>query len=97
MPFFTTPKDLKLSIDYNLYTPVQILFCCESDGKIIPMRVKISNNDESMETYNIDGITQTKELLGRISYRCLITCNNRRQAITLIFYVEAHIWVTPRY
>ena len=95
MPFITPSKDTKLNIDFEKYKPVKVIACTFADGKIEPMRFKITNADETEETFNINGITQTKDIHGGFSFRCLITCYGRQQAITLIFYVEEHIWVTP--
>lgn len=96
MPFFTQSKDNNSQIDFDYYKPVKVIFCCDLDGKITPMRFKITNADETEELYNIDCITQTKDIPSGISFRCLITCCGHRQAITLVYYYEDHIWVTPK-
>lgn len=96
MPFYEPQKSNKFNIDFEYYKPVKVIFCCESDGKITPMRFKVALVDDTEETYNIDGITQTKDIPGGVSFRCLITCYGRQQAITLNYYYEDHIWVTPR-
>ena len=94
MPFFTQPKDTKTCIDFDRYQPVKVIYCCNADGSITPMRFKITAPDESEETYDITGITQTKEYRDRISFRCLFTSGKRQQAIMLEFYIEDHVWVT---
>lgn len=95
MPFITSSKYAKQNIDFEKYKPIDVIFCIFADGHITPMRFKITNPDESEETYNIEGITQTKEFHGGVSFRCLITCYGRQYAITLLFYIEDHLWVTP--
>lgn len=96
MPFFQPSKDNQSSIDFDYYKPVKVIFCCAADGWITPMRFKITCPDESEETYDIDGITQTKDVPNGVSFRCLITCCGRKQAITLVYYYEDHVWVTPK-
>jgi hypothetical protein len=96
MPFFTPSKDTKTYIDFDRYQPVSVICCTLADGSMTPMRFKIALPDKSEETYNITGITQTKEYRDRIAFRCLFTSGKRQQAIMLEFYIEDHVWVTLR-
>jgi hypothetical protein len=96
MAFFTAPKDTKTVIDFDRYQPVSVIYCTLSDGTMTPMRFKIALPDESEETYNITGITQTKEYRDRISFLCLFTSGKCQQAIMLEFYIKDHVWVTLR-
>jgi hypothetical protein len=86
----------KFMIDFDRYKPVAVISYCSADGKLNPMRFKVSNPDETEETYNINEVTQTKDIPHGVSFRCLITCYGRQQAVTLIYYYEDTIWVTPR-
>lgn len=96
MPFFQQSKDTKTCIDLDYYQPVKVIYCCHSDGSITPMRFKITCADESEETYDIDGITQTKDIPNGVSFRCGISRYGHKQYITLVYYYEDHVWVTPR-
>lgn len=96
MPYFTPSKANKFMVDFDHYKPVKVISCCHSDGTFTPMRIKITAPDETEETYDINGVTQTKDIPNGVSFRCLITCYGRQQAITLVYYYEDHIWVTPR-
>lgn len=95
MPFFESSSSNKFTIDFDFYKPVKVIFCCEADGKITPMRFKVSLVDDTEESYNIDSITQTKDIPGGVSFRCGISHNGLKQYITLVYYYDDHIWVTP--
>lgn len=96
MPFFTPSKTIKTVIDFDRYQPVSVICCTLADGSMTPMRFRIVLPDSSEETYNVDSVPQTKEYRDRTSFRCLFTCNNRKQSVILDFYFEEHVWVTLR-
>ena len=93
MPFYTPPKEEQFNIDFERYTPIDVMAYWDEHGNITPIKFKYVNPDESVETIKIDSIKYRKNIRNGFQYCCVTTWYGRQKLFNLIFHIEQHIWV----
>lgn len=96
MPFYQSPKNYKIEIDYENYQTIAVYSFTDSEGNSTPLKIKIDLPDATRVTVPVDGVRTTKELPGRTLYNCFVTLNGRKQLIDIIYYKEQGLWVMDK-
>lgn len=75
------------------YVPITVMANFRKDGKFIPMKVQIIEDDERI---NLDLVVRRSTAhKDRIVYDCYYTRNGVKLPISIIYFIKRHIWVMP--
>jgi hypothetical protein len=82
----------KPKTDFSQLRTIPVIATFNAEGKIRPDYFRITNTDQSVDTYKIDTVKYTKDYDNRIVFYCLFTNGKRQQEVNLVFYVMECIW-----
>ena len=78
------------------YTPISVIANLRTDGKFVPFKAQIFENDERI---NIDLFARrTVEQINMITFDCYYERENNKCPLTIYYFLKQHIWMiqTPR-
>lgn len=79
-------------------TPVQMISCTDTNGKITPMRFRFRDNTGELITVTIDKVLSEDQGNNRIGahFSCSAILNGSRKTFTLWYNYFAHEWRLSR-
>lgn len=75
------------------YIKVDVIASFKSDGRFIPLKVRIEMNNER-NTYDVV-VARHIENKDYVTYHCYFDRLGSRYPIDLLYLIKQHIWVTP--
>lgn len=97
MPFHQTKKDVKIEIDYTVNQEVSVITVFNTEGKIKPLYVSITDIRGNVYKAEIINVKDVKEELGYINYFCTYALGDRLRECLLIYYIQTHTWVLKKH
>ncbi len=81
-----------------LNTPIQMISCTDTDGKITPLRFRFRDRDESIVTVTIDRIISTDQGNNKIgpTFECAATVWGAEKRFNLHYSLYSGKWVMKR-
>lgn len=74
--------------------PAEVITQFTADGKIIPIRIKLQDDDGAYQTYSIKGYKELTHYDCVFTYACKISVFNRIRIIKLIYQSHDCKWYT---
>ena len=94
--FGNYPHNPKPEIDFSQLKTVSVIATFNIEGKIRPDYFRMVNPDQSEETFKIDAIKYTRDIVNPsriILFCCLYNNYGRQLEVNLVFYVRECRWV----
>ena len=82
-------KEREVKIDG--YTAINVIANFRTDGKFMPFKAQIVENDERITIDLI--VKRTVEQVNRIMFDCYYEMGNRECPITIFYFLKHHIWM----
>ena len=75
-------------------TPVQMISCTDTNGKITPIRFRFRDRDGELITINIDKVISTDQDQGSLgaNFACMASLYGMRRTFRLRYNYYAHEW-----
>lgn len=89
--YYNLDTDQDISIDG--YVPITVMANFRKDGKFIPMKAQIIEEDERI-TLDLT-VRRSADNKDRIVYDCYYTRNGVKLPISIIYFIKRHLWVIP--
>ncbi len=78
--------------DSSHLAPVSVVVTFNPAGEMRPDYIQVIQQDESKETYKIQGIKSHNNVAAYIQYVCLINIYGYTKEIKLMYFTREHIW-----
>jgi hypothetical protein len=76
--------------------PVETISKCNTVGDIVPLRIRLEDEDHRLITVNVKDILYSLENnfagIKTFDYGCQVTIDEREQLLELRYYVASHKW-----
>jgi hypothetical protein len=78
----------------NLNTPIQMISCTDTNGKITPMRFRFKDGSGSLITVNVEKILSHDQDTNRMAanFTCLSTIYGTQKMFCLRYSYQSHSW-----
>jgi hypothetical protein len=93
---FNNNEQQSVELDNTLYCPVSVICTFNHLGEIRPDYVQFINQEESKETFKIQGIKSHKPIPYAIQYVCYINICNIQKQIKLTYFYQKCIWAIEK-
>lgn len=93
MPFFDTADNTNTAPDIKKGQPLSVIAVYNSEGKIKPLYISLTDLYGNVCKAKIEGVKYTKDGKGYKTYCCLYNNGYRQQQINLTFYIDNHFWI----
>lgn len=79
---------------FCINTPVQMISCTDTDGKITPMRFRFRDKDGEITTIQIRRILESEQKINRIyaSFTCEAEVFGMKKLFDLHYNYSSHAW-----
>lgn len=75
---------------------VEMISLCNADGKVVPLRFRVRNENEEYVRIDVDEVISTKHTpyvgVECFTYLCRASEGKRRMLVELKYYIRQHTW-----
>lgn len=80
--------------------PVQVLSCCDADGRMEPLRFRLEDEDHLLRTVSISQVIRVSEVrrvgVESLTFLCRAELGGRERLLELRYGLRTHRWVLLR-